>query len=230
VAASVNELPFDAAAKSAASDLIPVVERRVEFQLSVGPKPFAGVWYKRSPADCHNRTDNPNYVPLRFTSTSLKFYEAKCSIRSANQKGNTYTLSTDCVSEGEASSSTTTIKMLDADTFTIDAYEPAGIRGWTYRRCGSNAPRVIDTGSSSRGDKSRLVAKVNKNGCLGTFIRNTCRPGRSVGCAVPEKAGEKSDFVSQSYIDGYLTYSGYRTADYAASDVRLEAGCRLPNG
>jgi hypothetical protein len=205
-----------------------VAERRVEPLLSIEPKPFTGVWYKRSPADCHNRTDDPNDVPLRFTSNSLKFYEAKCSVRSAFLKGSTYTLSTDCVSEGEASSSTTTIKMLNADTFIIDAYEPAGIRGSTYHRCGTKAQRPASADSTSQGPKSAPPAKVSKNGCMGTFIRDTCRPDQPNGCSLPIKAGFRYLMVSQSYENGKMTYSGYRDRDYAASDVRLDPGCKLP--
>jgi hypothetical protein len=202
-------------------------EKRTEIAASTVSKRFVGVWYKKSPDDCHARVDDDTErMLMHLTPTKLDFYETHCRITSTALVGDTYKLGTSCTSEGITSKPTTTIRMIDADTFTIDAYEAAGIRNWTYRRCESKAVRAV--GAPQRNARAERSAKVSKNGCMGTFVRNTCQPGRKIGCYLPNKAGERTLFVSQSYEDGQLTYSGYRTTDYAAGDVRIDPGCRLP--
>jgi hypothetical protein len=202
-------------------------DRRTERAAPEDRKPFVGVWYKKSPNDCHARVDDDtDRMLMHLTPTKLDFYETHCRITSTAIVGDTYKLATSCTSEGITSKPTTTIRMIDADTFTIDAYEAAGIRNWTYRRCESKGHRAA--GAPPRNARAERSAKVSKNGCMGTFVRNTCQPGRKIGCYLPNKAGERTLFVSQSYEDGQLTYSGYRTTDYAAGDVRIDPGCRLP--
>lgn len=210
----------------------PVLQDRTEAQTSTGPKPFAGVWYKKSPADCHSRIDDDtNRMLIRLTSTSFDFYESHCKIRSANLTAKTYKLSTDCISEGITSKATIRIKMLDADSLTIDAYEAAGIKNSTYRRCGSKPDRSTTKTSIPLQPKHKTrIIEGSENWCTGTILKHSCMSGNNTPCELPLKAGERVEFMNYEYEGGRKFYSVYRIGSYDASNVKLDAGCRLPRG
>ncbi|GJD41369.1 hypothetical protein OICFNHDK_3852 [Methylobacterium bullatum] len=96
---------------------------------------YVGRWYAKSPADCHNRTDDPERVPLRFSAGKLDFYETHCTVLSTVRQGDRITLRSACMSEGIASNETVTVTIAGPDKIQVDAYGAAGIRNTPYRRC-----------------------------------------------------------------------------------------------
>lgn len=117
---------------------VPSVEPRRQESRTASTEPYAGVWYKKTLSDCRSRVDDDTHrMLLHLGHGRFDFYESHCTFRSVNNSGSTYKIAARCTSEGIASESTITIKMMDADKLTINAYEAAGIKGWTYRRCPS---------------------------------------------------------------------------------------------
>ncbi|GJD87847.1 hypothetical protein BHAOGJBA_1352 [Methylobacterium hispanicum] len=199
---------------------------------SAARMPYEGRWYAKYHADCYNGTDDSERVPLRFTSSNLKFYETSCNVRSVRRLGGRFNLKSKCTFEGIYSESNITLDFVDADTMRVNAYEAAGIDGALYKRCKPkqnahalpSAPNAERTAASH--PKRPRRSEVER--CSGVFIRDSCGPNK-IGCSVPKKAGDTADFMASDQTDGVRTYVVYRMDHYAASDVRLEPNCRLPS-
>lgn len=129
------ETLFDEEPDAPATKVAAVEPRSIGTQVGAA-RPFAGRWYKKGPSDCSSRVDDDtDRMILQLTRDRFDFYESHCKFRSVSVEGSSYKLASNCMSEGIASDATISIRMIGPDTLTIDAYDAAGIKGWTYRRC-----------------------------------------------------------------------------------------------